>query len=274
LPDPDGPTNPTVSPRATSNVMPRKISTGPALPASVNATSRMASIVSVILSALWSCLALGYGARHTIRNCTIALIVCTLPANAEKLTLVALGDSLTQGFGLPQQDGFVPQLQSWLTQNGADVTVINAGVSGDTTAGGLARLDWTLTPDVDAMIVNLGGNDLLRGIDPASSRANLDTILTKTKSLNLPVLLVSLRAPGNYGPKFKTDFDAMYPDLAQKHNTDLTENFFIPLIDQSTRRLSTDLMQPDGLHPNAKGVQLLVASIGPKVLKLLEKVKQ
>jgi acyl-CoA thioesterase I len=234
----------------------------------------MASIISVILSALWSCLTLGYGARRVLRNCTIALIVGTLPANAEKLTLVALGDSLTQGFGLPQQDGFVPQLQSWLAENGTDVTVVNAGVSGDTTAGGLARLDWTLTPDVDAMIINLGGNDLLRGIDPASSRANLDTILTRAESLGLPVLLVSLRAPGNYGPKFKTDFDAMYPALALKHNVDLTENFFFPLIDQSTKRLSTDLMQPDGLHPNAKGVKQLVASIGPKVLKLLEKVKR
>lgn len=201
-------------------------------------------------------------------------MIGTLPVNAEKLTLVALGDSLTQGFGLPQQDGFVPQLQSWLATNGADVTVINAGVSGDTTAGGLARLDWTLTPDVDAMIINLGGNDLLRGIDPASSRGNLDAMLTKADTLGLPVLLVGLRAPGNYGPKFKADFDSMYPTLALKHGVDLTENFFVPLIDQSSRRLSTNLMQPDGIHPNADGVKVLVNWIGPKVLDLLARVKK
>lgn len=207
-----------------------------------------------------------------MRNAAIALIVCGSPTFAEKLTLVALGDSLTQGYGLPQQDGFVPQLQSWLDQNGADVTVINAGVSGDTTAGGLARLDWTLTPDVDAMIVNLGGNDLLRGIDPAASRTNLEAILQAAQKRNLPVMLVGLRAPGNYGPEFKAAFDAMYPDLAAQYGAIPTDNFFIPLIDQSTKRLATDYMQADGLHPNARGVTLLVAGLGPKVLDLLAKV--
>ena len=187
---------------------------------------------------------------------------------------MALGDSLTQGYGLPVADGFVPQLQAWLTENGADVTVINAGVSGDTTAGGLARLDWSLTPDVDAMVVNLGGNDLLRGIDPASSRANLDAILTKAQGIGLPVLLVGLRAPGNYGPDFKAAFDAMYPDLGVKFAVDVTENYFVPLIDQATKRLSPALMQPDGIHPNAKGVTLLVQGVGPKVLTLLKKAAQ
>ena len=202
------------------------------------------------------------------------MILASSPSFAEKLTLVAFGDSLTQGYGLPQADGFVPQLQTWLAQNGADVTVINAGVSGDTTAGGLARMDWTLTPDVDAMILNLGGNDLLRGIDPASSRANLDAMLTKAEALNIPVLLVALRAPGNYGPKYKAAFDAIFPGLAAKFNIDVTENYFIPLIDQSTRLLSTDLMQADGIHPNAKGVVLLVQSLGPKVQDLLARVKK
>lgn len=207
-----------------------------------------------------------------MRNAAFALIGAASPTFAEKLTLVALGDSLTQGYGLRQDDGFVPQLQVWLTANGADVTVFNAGVSGDTTAGGLARLEWTLTPDVDAMIINLGGNDMLRGIDPASSRANLDAMLTKAQSLGLPVLLVGLRAPGNYGPDFKADFDAMYPDLGAKFKVDVTDNYFIPLIDQTTKRLSPDVMQADGLHPNAKGVTLLVQGLGPKVLDLLAKV--
>jgi acyl-CoA thioesterase I len=186
--------------------------------------------------------------------------------------LVAFGDSLTQGFGLPPADGFVPQLQNWLTAHGADVTVLNAGVSGDTTAGGLARMDWTLTPDVDAMILNLGGNDLLRGLDPKSSRANLDGMLTKAQTLHIPVLLVALRAPGNYGPDFKAQFDAMYPDLAAKFKIPVTENYFLPLIDQSTKLLSTDLMQADGLHPNAKGVIVAVNTLGPQVLALLAQV--
>ena len=201
------------------------------------------------------------------------LTIAASPSFAQKLTLVAFGDSLTQGYGLPQPDGFVPQMQNWLAANGADVTVINAGVSGDTTAGGLARMDWTLTPDVDAMILNLGGNDLLRGIDPKSSRANLDAMLTKAQTLNIPVLLIALRAPGNYGPDFKADFDAIYPDLAAKFKLPVTGNYFLPLIDQSTRLLSPDLMQPDGLHPNAKGVILAVNALGPQVLSLLAKVQ-
>ena len=202
------------------------------------------------------------------------MILATSPSFAQKLTLVAFGDSLTQGYGLPPADGFVPQLQTWLSANGADVTVINAGVSGDTTAGGLARMDWTLTPDVDAMILNLGGNDLLRGLDPAASRANLDAMLTKAQALKIPVLLVALRAPGNYGPKFKADFDAIYPDLAAKFKIPVTANYFLPLIDQSTKLLSTDLMQADGLHPNAKGVIVAVATLGPQVLDLLKSVKK
>ena len=105
-----------------------------------------------------------------------------LPATAEPVVVAALGDSLTQGYGLPAEQGFVPQLESWLNANGSDVHVINAGVSGDTTAGGLARIDWTLTPDVDALIVALGGNDLLRGIAPEVSRGNLDGILAKARA--------------------------------------------------------------------------------------------
>lgn len=194
------------------------------------------------------------------------------PVWADPLTLVALGDSLTQGYGLPQSDGFVPQLQAWLRAKGADVTVVNAGVSGDTTAGGAARVDWTLTPDVDAMIVNLGGNDLLRGIDPAASRANLDAILTAADARGLPVLLVALRAPGNYGPEFKAAFDAMYPELAAKHGTLLDADFFAPLTGPDGRLAAADLMQADGIHPSAAGVAKIVEHIGPKVLELLAKV--
>lgn len=212
-----------------------------------------------------------YGARRALLNCTVAFSFVAAPVGAEPLTLVALGDSLTQGYGLPQADGFVPQLEAWLKEKGADVTVVNAGVSGDTTAGGAARVDWTLTPGVDALIVNLGGNDLLRGIDPGASRANLDAILTAADARGLPVLLVALRAPGNYGPEYKADFDAIYPDLAAKHGTLLEDDFFAPLLGPDGRLAAADLMQADGIHPSAAGVTRIVAYIGPKVMELLER---
>jgi len=207
-----------------------------------------------------------------MRNAAVALMLTGLPALAETKTLLALGDSLTQGYGLPQEQGFVPQLQTWLQAQGADVKVINAGVSGDTTAGGVSRLDWSLTPEVDAMIVNLGGNDLLRGINPANSRANLDKILATAQARNLPVLLVGLRAPGNYGPDFKAAFDAMYPDLAAQYGVDLEMSFFAPLMADGDGRFEAETMQPDGIHPSAQGVALIVQGMGPKVLALLAKV--
>jgi len=221
---------------------------------------------------LASALSIPYGALRAMRNAAVALMLTGLPALAETKTLLALGDSLTQGYGLPQEQGFVPQLQTWLQAQGADVKVINAGVSGDTTAGGVSRLDWSLTPEVDAMIVNLGGNDLLRGINPANSRANLDKILATAQARNLPVLLVGLRAPGNYGPDFKAAFDAMYPDLAAQYGVDLEMSFFAPLMADGDGRFEAETMQPDGIHPSAQGVALIVQGMGPKVLALLAKV--
>ena len=191
-------------------------------------------------------------------------------ADAEPLTLLAFGDSLTQGYGLPPEQGFVPQLQAWLRAKGADVTVVNAGVSGDTTAGGAARIDWSLTPEVDAMILTLGGNDLLRGIDPAVAERNLDAILTATDTQGVPVLLVALEALGNYGPDYKRDFDAIYPDLAARHGAQLADNFFAALLAPGTSQATlTTWMQPDGIHPNADGVARIVAALGPRVLTLL-----
>lgn len=208
---------------------------------------------------------------RAFRNVTAAIILLTSPAFAET-TVLALGDSLTAGYGLPQDQGFVPQLQSWLAAHGAEVKMINAGVSGDTTAGGLSRTDWSLTPDVQAVIVNLGGNDMLRGIDPATSRANLDAILAKVQAKRVPVLLVSLRAPGNYGADFKASFDAMYPDLAAKYGAVLADNYFLPVIDQQTRLLDPAYMQADGIHPNAKGVAKILETLGPKVQEMLARV--
>ena len=212
---------------------------------------------------------LSYAPRRAIRNAAAIILLLNSPVLAEPLTVVAFGDSLTQGYGLPAEDGVVPQLQAWLAAAGADVVVVNAGVSGDTTAGGASRIEWTLTPDVDALIVNLGGNDMLRGIDPATSKRNLEAILVAAQAKKLPVLLVSLRAPGNYGADFKADFDAMYGDLAAKYGSILAPNYFIPLIDQSSRLLDPALMQADGIHPNAAGVAKAITVLGPKVQDLL-----
>lgn len=191
---------------------------------------------------------------------------------AEPATIAALGDSLTQGYGLPPEDGFVPQLERWLNANGAEVTLINAGVSGDTTAGGLSRIDWTLTPEVDALIVALGGNDVLRGIDPAVSRANLDGILARAAEKGLPVLLVGMVAPGNFGPAYKDAFDAMYPDLAEAYGALYERDFLGPIrgIEDQNAALQ-DYMQRDGIHPNREGVALIVEQLGPRVLELVDK---
>lgn len=215
---------------------------------------------------------MGYGAIARVRNLAALVAVLATPAMAEPVTVAALGDSLTQGYGLVQDQGFVPQLEGWLRANGAEVTVLNAGVSGDTTAGGLARVDWTLGDDVDALIVALGGNDLLRGIDPAVSRANLDGILQAAAARGLPVLLVGLEAPGNYGPDFKADFEAMFPDLATEYEALLYTDFLAPLRQGDQAEALQRLMQSDGIHPNAEGVKLMVDGIGPEVLKLIARV--
>ncbi len=195
-----------------------------------------------------------------------------ITATAEPVTIAAMGDSLTQGYGLDQQEGFVPQLAAWLAARGAEVELINAGVSGDTTAGGAARAAWTLTPDVDAMIVALGANDLLRGLDPSLARANLDTILMAAQTAGVQVLLVGLIAPGNYGPEYKAAFDAIYPELAAQYGVLYAPNFLAGIMGDDGRAMAP-MMQGDSIHPNAKGVARIVAVLGPDVLKLVEKVE-
>lgn len=206
------------------------------------------------------------------RNLSVGIVFAAGTAQAETITIAALGDSLTQGYGLVQEDGFVPQLEAWLRAQGADVEVINAGVSGDTTAGGLSRVAWTLTPEVDAMIVALGGNDLLRGIDPAVSRANLDGILQVGAEQGVEMMLVGMEAPGNYGPDFKEAFDAMYPQLAETYGVAFFPRFFegimVPEADLAEARAA--YMQGDGIHPNADGVAKIVEAMGPAVLALIE----
>ena len=199
----------------------------------------------------------------------VVLAVAAGAASAEPARIVAFGDSLVQGFGLAHGEGLVPQLNAWLQSAGINAMVENAGVSGDTTAGGAARIDWTLESDPDALIVLFGGNDLLRGIDPAESRRNLDLILGTAVDRGIKVLLVGHEAPPNFGPEYKRDFEAIYPDLAELHGVALFARVFGPLDalgDRSEVRLN--YMQADGLHPNSKGVAAIVKELGPLVADL------
>ena len=197
-------------------------------------------------------------------------------AQAEDMVIAALGDSLTQGYGLVQEEGFVPQLEAWLRAEGDDVQLVNAGVSGDTTAGGLSRVGWTLSPEVDAMIVTLGGNDLLRGLSPDQARNNIEGILQAAQEANVEVLLIGMDAPGNFGPDYKAEFDAIYPELAQTYGAVFLESFFAGLSEDGIAPDPASLrewFQSDGIHPNAKGVERIVQAVGPKVQELIEQVK-
>ncbi|WP_254871530.1 arylesterase [Pseudooceanicola sp. HF7] len=193
-------------------------------------------------------------------------------AEAEPVTLLAFGDSLTQGYGLEQGSGLVPQLEDWLKDQGREVTVINGGVSGDTTAGGLARIDWSLTPEVEALMVILGGNDLLRGTDPATVRANLEGILQAGASRDLPMLLVGMQSAQNFGADYKAAFDAIYPELADQFETVFVPSFLGLLSDSGDPADLRGHMQPDGIHPSAQGVARIVEALGPSVLEVLDRV--
>lgn len=193
-------------------------------------------------------------------------------AQDDRIVIAAFGDSLTAGFGLPIDDGFVAQLQAWLDAQGVDVLVQNAGVSGDTTAGGLSRVDWVLGPEVDAVILELGANDMLRGLDAYAARDNLDAILVRIGERDLPVLVSGMRAPPNFGDEYMQVFNAMYADLAEKHGA-LLHPFFLQGLGSNVSIYElSKLMQPDGLHPNAAGVAQIVHDIGPFVLALIAEV--
>lgn len=209
------------------------------------------------------------GMRKVLMAGVFAL--CGFTATAEPVVIAALGDSLTQGYGLLPEHGLVPQMQRWLDDQGAEVRLINAGVSGDTTAGGASRVDWTLTPDVDGMIVALGGNDLLRGLDPSMSRGNLTRIMETAQSKDVAVLLVGMQAPGNFGPEYKASFDQMYPDLAAQYQSLFAESFFTGLGEAQDPAAVRQWMQDDGIHPNKDGVAKIVAALGPHVLELVER---
>ena len=199
---------------------------------------------------------------------SVAILMLAVPARAEPITILALGDSLTAGLGLDPSAAFPARLEAALRNKGHDVTVRNAGVSGDTAAQGAARLDWALTDDVDAAIVELGANDALRGLPVAQAEAALGEILGKLKVKGLPVLLAGMRAPPNLGPDYAGQFDGMYQRLAEVHGAAVYP-FFLEGV-----AARPDLNQADGMHPNGKGVELIVEKILPAVEALITAIKE
>lgn len=181
------------------------------------------------------------------------------------LKIVVLGDSLTAGLGLPAQASFPARLEQALRAKGHNVSIQNAGVSGDTASGGLARLDWSVPDDADAVILELGANDALRGLDPAVTRRALDAIIARLQARGVSVLLAGMRAPRNLGPDYVRDFDAIYPELAAKYGL-VFDPFFLEGV-----ATEAALNQADGLHPSATGVDAIVARILPKVEELISR---
>lgn len=205
--------------------------------------------------------------------CALALLVGLLPlaaapqtGAAAPLKILAFGDSLVHGYGLAAGDTFPEQLERNLRERGYDVTVINGGNSGDTTAAALARLDWALADQPDLVLVEFGANDGLRGIDPSDTYANLDAILMRLKQDRIPVLLAGMLAPRNLGSDYAEDFDAVFPRLAARHAV-----AFYPFFLEGVA-MEAELNQPDGIHPNAAGVAVIVESIVPEVARLIDEI--
>ncbi len=213
------------------------------------------------------------GACKTRLLAAVLALVCgfhvsqAVAGEGKRMRIIALGDSLTAGYGVAPAEAFPAQLQAALTARGHDVEIVNAGVSGDTVGGGLERLDWAVGDDADAVIVELGANDALRGIPPDRVRRGLDLLLVQLKARRLPVLVAGMRAIGNWGAAYAKDFDPIFPELAAKHGL-LLYPFFL-------EGVATDpkLNQDDGLHPNAAGVARIVAGILPKVEALIAEVE-
>ena len=204
-----------------------------------------------------------------IRRALLALLLLFYPLPAiaqETVTILAFGDSLTAGLGVDPQSAFPAKLEAALKARGHDVRVINAGVSGDTASAGRDRLDWVLSDDVDAVILELGANDALRGIAPRETRTALTAILETLKQRSLPVLLAGMLAPRNLGPDYAAGFDPIFPDLARQFGA-IYYPFFLDGV--ATR---PDLNQADGLHPNPAGVTEIVTRILPNVEELLARV--
>jgi acyl-CoA thioesterase I len=210
--------------------------------------------------------------RGVIRLCVIAagMVLVTAYARAAErpVNIVALGDSLTAGYGLAANEAFPARLQRALSAKGLAANVANAGVSGDTAAGGLARLDWSVPDGTDAVILELGANDALRGFDPATTRKALEAMLERLQTRKIPVLLCGMLAPPNMGAEYGRAFNAIYPDLAAQTGAILYP-FFLAGVAADPK-----LNQSDGLHPTAAGVAVIVDRILPQVEALIARAKQ
>ena len=197
-----------------------------------------------------------------VGSCLIAVT-----GHARELKLLAFGDSLIAGYGLPKKDGFSDQLEAAFNEAGTRLKVINAGVSGDTSAGGLSRIDWALGANPDAILLELGANDSLRGIDPSITKMNLQKILTKLEKTGVPILFVGMVAPPNMGKEYGLEFEKAYLELAEAN-----EVIFYPFFLEGVAGVP-ELNQEDGIHPNKEGVLTIVKKIAPFVRDLLKRVK-
>ena len=201
----------------------------------------------------------------------ILLVIATLlfsiqVALGKPITLLALGDSLTAGLGLEANEAFPAKLEVALKSRYPSLKIINGGVSGDTAADGLARLDWALTDEVGGLIVGLGANDALRGLDVSQTETSLNAIMVKAQLRNLPVLILGMKAPPNMGPDYVARFDGLYPRLAAKYQA-LLYPFYLDGV-----AANASLNQADGIHPNGQGVDVIVAKVMPSVEELIGKV--
>ncbi|MFL4989927.1 arylesterase [Microvirga tunisiensis] len=201
----------------------------------------------------------------------LVAVIAPLPAahaQNNPIRLVALGDSLSAGYNLPQEAAFPVALERALKAKGYRVEVANAGVSGDTSSGGLDRLDWSVPDGTDGVILELGANDMLRGLDPAGTRKNVEAIVERLKSRNIPVMLAGMYASRNLGPEYVQRFDSIYPDIAKKHDLVLYPFFLDGVAGDRSLNL------PDGMHPTAKGVEIIVERILPSVESFLARLSQ
>ena len=205
--------------------------------------------------------------RVAVASVLAALACGPAPASERTVKIVALGDSLSAGFQLAASAAFPAQLENALRAKGLKVEIANAGVSGDTASGGLARLDWSVPDGTDAVIVELGANDMLRGVDPKVTRAALDQILARLKQRGIEVLLCGMRAAPNYGPDYEQAFNAIYQELALAHGV-VFYPFFLDGVAAEAK-----LNQRDGLHPTAEGIGTIVTRITPKVEELVSRVR-
>lgn len=215
----------------------------------------------------------GPGQRQLLRlygAIIVAFLVAALgaPASAQPVKIVAFGDSLIAGFGLRANESFPAQLENALKKRGLDVEIANAGVSGDTTAGGIGRLDWSVQDGTDAVIIVLGANDMLRGMEPELAKKNLDEMIKRLKARKIEVLIGGMRAAPNLGADYGKKFDAIYAELAREHDI-LIYPFFLDGVAGER-----DLNMSDGIHPTPKGVSLIVERILPSVDSLIGRVKK